>query len=480
MWLHEQLVANGGSGSPETLGQVITAKAIFDFITNDSISSISVNVGGTGYVVGETFDISVVTSPQVGVNFVARGVVTAIAASPATGVVTQVAIISGGSYVGLANLASPFDTPITGVVTANSSAGGDNALTVDIIPEKAYWTEDRGNGAQSPIASTDYVDDRTNFHWLCTSTKATNPATIGLDSQGGGGNPYVQLVVATGFDKTQSFFLQPGASPNAGNLPCPSNDPEIYVSSTERRVNILIRDGSFSHYGILGFFIPFTNTEANYPFPGLAAGSTTGALTFNQVWATLSSNPSTVAAGIINPMSVQAGTVTSGPYWFRDNLSPQWLSISFSTSELTELRAQMWPAQFNPANYDFTYATQVDGFVTTPNTGLPGFLEGGILREMGSAGSEAWFGSDAGGGDGVQGVGPLGIANRLSFVVQPHIIANQTGDVQIIGIIDGFEAVHGRGLTSFQEIEQFNGKRYIVFPDISATQLYKWVAMEIL
>ncbi|TFH66002.1 MAG: hypothetical protein E4G91_00385 [Candidatus Zixiibacteriota bacterium] len=475
MFLYEQLAANGGSASPETFGNIVAAKAIFDFITNDSISAVTYGSAGTGYIVGETFDILMtgVASPEPVTIFVARGVVVA----ESGGVPSEVKVISGGSYIGLALLNSPFDTPLTGLSTANSSAGGDNGLLVDVVPEQSHWTEDRGNGAESPIASTDFSDFRTQFEWICTSNKPTNPATIGMETIGGG-NAYVNLLTATGFDKTQAFFSQPGASPNSANLLMPSNDPEIYVSSTERRVNIIIRDGAFMHYGIIGFFIPYTDTEANYPFPGIIAGTTSGALPFNTNWGDLSSAPATVAAGIVNPMTVQTGTAVNGPYWFRDNLSPGWLSISKATSEVVNMRAQIWPAQHSPTQYDFTDASVVDGFSTDPG-GVSGFISAGILREVVSA-SSSWFGSDSGGADGIQGIGPLGLGSRLSFVVQPHIVANQTGDVQIIGILDGFEAVHGRGLTAFQEIVQASGKRYVVFNDTNGSALYRWVAMEII
>jgi hypothetical protein len=91
----------------------------------------------------------------------------------------------------------------------------------------------------------------------------------------------------------------------------------------------------------------------------------------------------------------------------------------------------------------------------------------------------AWF-DIADSSVGGQGPAPLGLGSQLHFTVQPHIISNQTDDVQILGIIDGFEAIHGQGLAAFEEIETEAGDRYIVFNDTDSTALNLWVAMEII
>lgn len=471
MFLSEQLTANGGSGSPSTLGRIVASKAVFDFITNDSISDVTYGSAGTGYVVGESFDILTALSPEA--IFVARGVVVA----ESGGVPSEVKLVSGGSIPGIASVGSPFDTPITGLATANASAGGDDGLLVDVVPEQAHWVEDRGFGAQSPLPSTDFVDTSTNFEWIATSLKASNPATIGMKTGFSTGG-FARLMVATGFDKGSTWDGQPGRSPTAGNGEplqlMPSNNPQVYISSNERRVNIIVRDGAFSHYSTIGFFIPYTNTEANYPFPGFCAGTTVGGLAFNTSRGSLSSNPGSVAAGMVFPFAIQNGTSNQCPYQYRDNLSPQWFTICEATSEQVNLVAQMWPAQGSFNEYDFTHAPEVNGFDTNPQGADQA---SGIFSDMLS--NNGWFESANGGGHGVPGIAPLGLQNRASIVVTPHIIKNQPEDVQAIGILDGFEAVHGRGLTAFEEIVQFNGKRYIVFNDVNTADLYRWVAMEI-
>ena len=75
-FIDEQLVANGTT----TLGRIIATKAILDIITNDAVLTLAVNAGGTGYVVGETFDVDGGTVIASNPAFNARGVVTAEAA----------------------------------------------------------------------------------------------------------------------------------------------------------------------------------------------------------------------------------------------------------------------------------------------------------------------------------------------------------------------------------------------------------------
>lgn len=475
-FLLQQLVANGGSGSPSTLGRIVASKAIFDFITNDSIASVTYGSAGTGYIVGETFDIVVAGSPGVEV-FTATGVVVA----ESGGVPSEVKIISGGAFV---NAKQSPEIQSTGLATANSGAGGDNGLLVDVVFEESHWTQDRGFGIESPVAATDYSDDNTDFEWICSSLKTTNPATIGLKSDQDSGNGFVNLLVATGFDKTAIWTGQPGGSPTAvltgllnPRLMMPSTDPLIYISSTERRVNIMIRDGNFVQYGTIGMFIPFTDTEANYPFPGACFGETTGALPFNTTYVESSGNPEAGLAGVVWPMAIQASQIDETPYYFRDNVSPQWLNISADTEENTSKHAQIWPKANEDAMHSFNNAPEVDGFQTEP-LAAPVSISGGILAEENAA-SGGWFATDRFAARAFAGVAPLGLGNRLSFVAQPHIIKSQTLDNQVLGILDGYEAVHGQGLTAFEEIVQFNGKRYIAFPDTNTGEQSNWVAMEI-
>lgn len=471
-WLHENLTANGGAASPSSFGRVVVAKAIFDFITSDCVGDIVVNNGGDNYVVGETFDIDIPLSPgNVIQTFKAKGVVVSTGINSPTaspgGSAVRVKVYSGGAYT---NLVQSPELTLTNVPTSNASLAG-TGMTVDITPEAAHWYERRGAGAQSPVAGTDYVDDATDFTWICTSLKSTNPPTVGMNSAQSGGNGYLDLMVATGFDKTQTLFSQPDTHNSTCHITTPGTDPEIYISSTERRVNILIRDGNFCQYGVIGLFLPFTNTEANYPFPGIVAGQTPGTPSFTQTYTDGNgSSPASQNCGLIHPMTMQSGTIGSCPYYYRDNVSPTWKPMSNNP-----LPSAVWPHTSGDHNFDLTDAPTVSGKTTAPDA----LSQQGMFVDD-ESNTRGWFlTASNSSGRGQPGIGLIGLQNRMSLVVQPHIIANATGNVQVIGLIDGFEAVHGVGLTAFEEIVQFQGKRYIVFPDTNSGTLYHWTAMEI-
>lgn len=476
-WLQETLVANGGAGSPESFGRVVVAKAIFDFITSDCISDIAVSDGGDNYIVGETFDIVVPLSPgDVLETFTARGVVVSVgsgspSASPDSSV-TRVKIISGGAY---SNLTQSPELNLTNVPTTNASASG-TGLTVDLTTEQAHWTEDRGNGAQSPLATGDYVDDRTDFEWICTSMKATNPPIIGMESAESGGNGGVKLMVCSGFDKSQTHYTQQDASPEGPLLLCPGTDPQLYISSTERRVNIMIRDGNFCQYGTIGFFIPFTDTEANYPFPGAVFGQTSGFLPFSTSYDDIGgANPAAANAGILHPMTLGDSAVDAAAYYILENTSPVWRPINKMPSQSTVRPYTVWPNSSGENDLSFTHAPTVSGHETDPADAPIN----GIFSDDASDGSGWFLTASAQVNRGAVGIGTIGLNNRLSFVVKPHILKDETGYVQAVGLTDGYEAVHGVGLTAFEEIVQHGGKRYVIFPDTNSGTLYHWVAMEI-
>lgn len=438
-FLNEILVANGTT----SLGRIVFTKAFLDMIINDHVVGLAVNVGGTGYVVGETFDV--VGGTPIGA-FVARGVVTA----EAGGVVTAVKYISAGAYSALPG--------VTGALTTNASAAGNDDLTVNLTTEVAQWTLDRST----------YVDDTTDFEWIATSVKAVNPATVGMETVTSAGNDSSRLMVASGYDNGQTLFGQPDASPTGLYLNIPAQNPEIYVSTTERRNNVTARDGNNVQYGGLGMFIPLTNVDASYPFPGLVHGQSTSVRAFTEQY--VSNGLGGSNAGLLNPTS---RTTVYGAYRFRDNLSTQWLTIA-SNPVTGGAIATMWPFQQSDLSYSFTHAPTVSGFSTNPF----GNTQRHVILGDDTGG---WFADPDGSAFGVQGVSPFGTGAQMSLTVTPHIVRSQSADVQVLGIIDGFENLHGVGLTAFEEIESYlSASRFIVFPDTNGADLGQWVAMEII
>lgn len=438
-FINEILVANGTT----SLGRIVYSKALLDMILNDHVIALAVNAGGTGYVVGETFDV--VGGTPIGA-FVARGVVTA----EAGGVVTAVKYISAGAYSALPG--------VTGAVTTNASAAGNDDLTVDLTTEVAQWTIDR----------TTYVNDTTDFEWIATSIKATNPPTIGMTTVTSAGNDSSRIMVASAFNGGAAFTGQPDASPDAQMFfNIASQNPEILLSTTERRNNICCRDGNNVQYGVMGLFIPLTNADATYPFPGFVAGQTTVIGAFTQSYTQSGTGGNN--AGVLNP-----GTYTNvfPAVRYRDNLSTSWKTLASSAASIN-VNATMWPHQQAISGYSFTFAPQLAGQQTNPagSTVDPKFGDDTV----------GWFIQPGGNAQGVQGVSPLGTGLQMTLTVTAHIVSTQTGDVQVIGYIDGYENCHGVGLTAFEEIESYlSASRFIVFPDTNGSDLGQWIAMEII
>ena len=440
-FLNEVLVANGTT----TLGRIVWAKAVLDIILNDHVLTMAVNAGGTGYVVGETFDLT--TGTAVGA-FNARGVVTA----ESGGIVSAVKIVSAGAYTA--------DPTLSGGATSNASAAGNDDLTIDVTMQTALWTLDRDT----------YTNDTTDFEFLCTSVKSVNPATIGMDTNTSGGNDAVRLTVSSGYDSGSTIEAQPDGSPMTQMyMAVPAQNPELFLSTTERRVNLVARDGNNVQYGGFGLFIPLTDAAASYPFPGLVHAQAT---TIRAMSESLLTN----GLGGNNCGILHVGTYTTvfPAARYRDNLSTAWKTISYSATN-ANVDAAIWPdIGAADTNLSYTHAPKLNGFETNPmaqNTG-----HGKLVDD-----ASGWFTDPIADADGTQGVSNLGIGSQMSLVCTAHIIANQVGDVQVVGIVDGFENVHGVGLTAFEELQSHNqASRYIVFPDTNTSNIPDWVAMEII
>ena len=443
-YLEQALLADGVTAD----GRIVASLAMIEHAKNANVLSLD-GVGsnnGSGYVVGETFDIvggSVVSIN--GVSVVARGVVVAISGDD----VTEVKITSSGIYTSLPGT--------TDIATTNASGIGDDLLEVDLTTQAAQFTEDRNT----------FTDLITDFEWLATSVKATNAPTIGVDTQLSGADDGFQFVVGDSFDNGSTFLTQPGAPPdNEMFAACPNQDPDIFISTTERRMNVLVSDGTNKQYFGLGLFIPFTNSDLNYPFPAIVHAQGRGIQAINAA-------RSTTNSGIVNLNSYTvAGQL--GPVQYRDNVSPAWLGIALDNNDGAEDQtSQLWPISASgPGNqFSFSDAPVPAGSAASAANMIPFGFSAGTMSDP------EWF-QTAASSKMPQGVAPLGPGARLALTGQLHIIRNQAGDVQVIGIVDGWEHVHGRGLDAFDEIISFDGRRFLVFNDTNTADIWRFVAME--
>lgn len=471
----QQLTADGVGSD----GRVVLATAVLEAITHDHIATMTVNNGGSGYAIGDTMRLNAGTPVQVnGDDFHATARVSGLGSPESAGVVTEVKILSAGSYTGLPTV-SPITSPenFGAAIPTTTLTGAGSGLTLDVTSTPPLWTEDARtnlNNGPSPVA--DYLTDG---NWLCTSVKATNPPLIGMESDNSGAFDAVRMVVGSSYDNGLPWRDQPGSPPSSNFwLSCPNQNPTLYLSTTERRVNILITNSSlvFRQYGGVGLFIPFVDVDSNYPFPSIIHGQSTSIQDFTQIFTT--SN-----RGIVNPIDFSS----LGCYQYRDNISTGWLGITEENGAgaQTAVPGIIWPNQGTRSAYSFNKAPVptfgVGGVGSDDMT--PGADSGGSATEYekhyGSFNEDDWFQSDA---DAVmpQGPQPYGFTSQLHFTVQVHIIACKPSDTQMVGIVDGYEAIHLRGISDFDEIEAPDGRRYVVFSDTGSTVLYNGVAMEMI
>ena len=443
-YLEQALIADGVTAD----GRIVAALAMLEHAKRANVLSLDTVGGnnGSGYVVGETFDIVGGTAVSInGVSIVARGVVTAISGDD----VTAIKITSSGIYTALPGTAN--------IATTNASGIGDDLLTVNLTTQAAQYTEDRNT----------FTDLITDFEWIATSVKATNAPTIGVDTQLSGADDGFQFVVASSFNGGNTFLTQPGAPPdNEMFMACPNQDPDVFISTTERRLNVLVSDGTNKQYAGLGLFIPFTNSDLNYPFPALIHGQSRSIQAINAA-------RSTTNSGIVNLNSYTiAGQL--GPVQYRDNVSPAWLGIALDNNDGAEDQtSQLWPISASgPGNqFSFNDAPVPAGSAASAANMIPFTASAGTMSDP------EWF-QTAASAKMPQGPAPLGPGSRLALTGQLHIIKNQPGDVEVIGIVDGWEHVHGRGLDAFDEIISFDGRRFLVFNDTNSADIWRFVAME--
>lgn len=446
-WLEQAMVADGVTAD----GRIVASLAMIEHMKNPNVLSLDAvgSNNGSGYVVGETFDIVGGTPVTInGVAMVARGVVTAISGDD----VTAIKITSSGIYTVLPG--------VTDVATTNASGIGDDLLLVDLTTQAAQWTEDRNT----------FVDLTTNFEWIATSVKATNAPTVGVNTILSGADDGFQFMTASSFNSGATFLTQPGAPPdNEMFMACPNQDPDVWISTTERRMNVLVSDGTNKQYAGIGLFIPFTNSDLNYPFPAICHAQARSVLAINSAF-------STINAGIVNLNSYTvAGQL--GPVQYRDNVSPAWLGVARDNNDGAEDQtSQLWPiSAAGSTSFDWAVApvpsgsaapaAAMDPYSLNPNPGA------------GTMSDPQWF-QNAASSLMPQGVAPFGPGSRLALTAQLHIIKNQPGDVQTIGIVDGYEHVHGRGLDAFDELITFDGRRFLTFNDTNSADIWRFVAME--
>jgi len=236
---------------------------LVDIVTNSNVTTLAVNAGGSGYAVGDTFDINGGTTVN---SLNATGTVL----TEAAGVVTGVLISSGGAYT---------VNPGTGATTTATSGSG-TGLTVDTTITSTNWVAERDtttSGERELILRGN--DGTTNFYvGIMTYTQVAGANTC----------KNWTLVGATAFNSGLDFDQQSGISPGAvpgssegAYIPLqPSGsfaNIEYSLSINNRRICGVFKTETATVTNYPSFYLGFHSrfgTSTEWPYPLLVAGST--------------------------------------------------------------------------------------------------------------------------------------------------------------------------------------------------------------
>ncbi len=296
-------------------------------VANSHVDSLAINVAGTGWAVGDLFDINGGTT-VLGLN--ATGEILA----EAGGIPSSIRIFNGGAYTVTPGVAASTSAilPATGInltVDTTILATGwsvDRAGLISGGPERELIIRGVGSGADEI-----FVGFRTN--------RDTPSGTFLWDMMG-----------ATGFDNGQAFDLQPGSSKAntfTDSLFTPLNNGIIdyWFVIDGFHIKGVFKSGSTYTNLYVGFINVFA-TPAEFPYPLLVMGcETLGTQPFNT---------STIAmSGMTDPISHSSNR--AGPGALRE-VDGNWYrfenSNSSGTNRFQNSDRGIWPQGFAIADSD--------------------------------------------------------------------------------------------------------------------------------
>jgi hypothetical protein len=223
-----------------------------ELAVNSHVDVIVLNAGGTGWAVGDLFDINGGTI--VGVHNAIGEVLT-----EAAGVALTVRIFAGGAYT-----VSP---GVAATTTAIIPAVGIG-LTVDATIALTGWTTLRSQVLIAPerellLRGTGAGADEI---FIGMETRRNTPASTF----------YWELAGATGFDNAETFDNQPGSSrqnPLSDDLSSPFSNGiiDFFFVIDPFHIKLIAKSGSSYTNAYLGFIFTYA-TPAEYPYPLLIVG----------------------------------------------------------------------------------------------------------------------------------------------------------------------------------------------------------------
>jgi len=410
-----------------------------ELAVNSHVDAIVLNVGGTGWAVGDLFTINGGTT--VGGHAAIGEVLT-----EAAGVALTVRIFAGGAYT-----VSP---GVAATTTAILPAVGIN-LTVDATIAATGWATDRSQVLVAPEREL----------LLRGVGSGADEIFVGIETKRntGAGVFYWELAGNTGFDNGQAFDGQPGSSRATiatDTLTTPLNNGiiDFFVVIDGFHIKIIAKSGASYTNAYLGFIFTYA-TPAEYPYPLLIMGCSSPNLR-DQPFNTSSNYMS----GMHDPL--QFANLDGGPGAIRE-VDGQWYVLANAfrqgVSKLKLSDRVVYPAGSIPNNDTVEYSL-IDRFMTYNQADDPSIYFGNASDT--AAPAMTLQPSVDSGGD-------------IAFL-WPTMIYQKKPSQQFLGeLIDVYPVVvFGIGAVSEDTMTDANGDVYLLFQNCNRTDVWTFFGIK--
>jgi hypothetical protein len=410
-----------------------------ELAVNSHVDVIVLNVGGTGWAVGDLFTINGGTI--VGGHNAIGEVLT-----QAGGVALTVRIFAGGAYT-----VSP---GVAATTTAIIPAVGIN-LTIDATILATGWATDRSQVLVAPERELLLrgVGSGADEIFIGFETKRNVASSVF----------YWELAGATGFDNGEPLDTQPGSS--RGNLdtedlttPLNNGIIDFFVVIDGFHIKLIAKSGASYTNLYMGFIFTYA-TPAEYPYPLIIIGCSSAA-TRNQPFNT-SNN---FLSGMHDPLKF--ANADDGPAAIRE-VDGQWYQISHAfqqgASKLKQSLRVIYPAGSIPNNDTLEFA-EIDRFTVYTQADDPSVMFGNA-SDTSSPALNLTPSVDSGG--------------DIAFLWPTMLFQKVPSQVFLGELIDVHPViVAGIGAVSEDTMTDVNGDVYLLFQNCNRTDVWAFFAIK--
>jgi len=410
-----------------------------ELAVNSHVDVIVLNVGGTGWAVGDLFTINGGTT--VGGHAAIGEVLT-----EAAGVALTVRIFAGGAYT-----VSP---GVAATTTAILPSVGIN-LTIDATILATGWATDRSQVLVAPEREL----------LLRGVGSGADEIFIGIETKRNvaAGVFYWELAGNTGFDNGEAFDTQPGSSRatlTTEDLTTPFNNGiiDFFVVIDGFHIKIIGKSGASYTNAYLGFIFTYA-TPAEYPYPLIIIGCSSAA-TRNQPF----NSSSNFLSGMHDPLKF--ANADDGPAAIRE-VDGQWYQIAHAfaqgASKLKQSFRVIYPAGSIPNN-DTAEFSLIDRFDIYAQADDPSVMFGNASDT--AAPARTLQPSVDSGGD-------------IAFL-WPTMLFQKVPSQQFLGeLIDVYPVVvFGIGAVAEDTMTDANGDVYLLFQNCNRTDVWTFFAIK--